>query len=423
MRTIQHVTTLRAALLLWGAACSLCAARSSEAQVLPNGLRTHWEQASTYDAVACAVAYPEPSESRMLGLAEIAASALDLAAGTPGGPRLEIARLGGDLTVSVRGGCLLVEASGPSGTGRALLRGVRIVLTPPSIDGLIAERGLTDRLRGLSSGELDPAGQALRALLGPAWFASPDEIGATCAILQPSSLERAMGDLLCGNRSAVAAVTADPADKAYLYEWFSSLPAGRPAPSLARRGPHGLTDVAATGAGGQSAVSLVTSGPPPSAWESAAWLVAAQLLGRGNLSWAFSELRTRLGLSYQVAAEWKVEDGGILWLECHCDPGQEEATLRAESALVERLVAPGPSPGELERARRAAALQWVRAESAPGRRARLRCLGMAWGSEATWLERLAAAVPGVSAEDIRRVGETYSRQCVRVRVESETDAR
>jgi hypothetical protein len=422
MRSNAHVTALQAALLMWGAACGLCAAQP-EVLTLPNGLRTCWEQALRYDAVACAIACPEPDEGRTLGLAEVAAAALDLAASTPGGPRPELARVGAGISVGVRGGCILVEASGPSGTGRDLLRGVRILLTPPSVDGLVAERGLTDRLRGLSSGEPDAAGQAIRALLGPAWFASPREIGATCADLQPASLERAMADLLCGSRGAVSAATLDPADRAYLHEWFSSVPAGRPAAPLVRGGRGGATDVRATTTSGQSAVSLVTAGPPPDRGEAAAWVVAAQLLGRGNLSWAFADLRTRLGLSYQVAAEWKVEEGGILWLECHCDPGQEDATRDAESALVRRLADPGPSADEMSRATRAAQLQWIRAESAPGRRARLRALGMAWGGEATWPERLAEALPGVAAEDIRRVGETYSRQCVRVRVESETDAR
>ncbi len=231
-----------------------------------------------------------------------------------------------------------------------------------------------------------------------------------------------LAEWLVGRRLAVAAATGTSRDQEWIVDQFGSLPAGQ-AVAAWERTPTAGAEVRTSSYAGQSALALVVGGPAPPAPGAAAWMVAAQLLGEGNLGWAFQELRTRLGLSYQAAGEWKIEDGGLLWLECHCDPGDEDAVDSALQSLVARLAAEGPSDEELERARRGCRTALARMESAPARRARLSALGMAWGYEAAWTARLGKAIPDVAAEDIRRVGETYSRHCVRVRVESETDAR
>lgn len=385
---------------------------------MPNGLHAWWDPAeASYDALACAVRVAPGRLPTQSGLLDVLSAALSSAAEM--GPSEAIARAGGALTVSAQGGLLLIEARGPRGSAAVLSEGVRAVLSPPPTARMLAQSRLGARLEALArtGGEADPRSQVYRSLLGPLWVPSAEEIARTCGSLSASSLDSLLSRALRGPNVCLAGAGGE-AGLDDIAARYGDLPEGGEvaAPRRVALEPGG-TFIGST-ASGQSSVGLAAPGPLPPEAEAAAWLVAAHLLGAGNLGWAFTEVRSRAGLSYEARAEWRVEEGGILWLECLCDPGDEDRVAALLDGLVRRMARDGAEDGDLDRARLSAATLERRGDSAPARRVRRAALGMAWGHDPRWPESVTDGIPLVSSEDIRRAGETFVQQGVRLRVES-----
>lgn len=83
-----------------------------------------------------------------------------------------------------------------------------------------------------------------------------------------------------------------------------------------------------------------------------ALLMGTYILGGGTASRLFRELRTRLGLVYEVHARLEfLSDGGLLFVQSSCAPSDSLQCQRAVERVIARFLKDGPEAQELERAR------------------------------------------------------------------------
>ncbi len=400
------------------AACAVCSA--SDSRTLTNGLSLSWEAGGPYEAVALTVACPEPRAPAALALPLVLEETLDAALRVGGGAAERAAALGGTLSVEYRGGTLTALALGPEGSASDLVELVASLAGgAPATRELLDRGGLDDALMRRIDAGLDPREELGRALFGAAWQPGPEDLDRAVASLSAERVDELRRAWFRGGRCFAAVVATAPTPTPEALAALEALPAGQsarvwaPAPRSPRPARLGWE-----GVGGQSAVSHAARGPAPESVEAAAWTVASYLLGRGNGGRLFRRLRAERGLCYAVSCRWLPEDGGMLWIEALCDPGDEDLLEEGLNEVLRELAETLPTEAEMERARGLAFTDWTALLRSPERMARVRALGMARGGAADWAERHLEALKGVDAQDIRRVGETMRAHGVRLRIES-----
>jgi len=311
-------------------------------------------------------------------------------------------------------------ASGPEGSASDLARLlVSWLRGSPTTRELLDHGPLETRLRVRCGAELEPREELCNTVYGAAWQPGPQDLDRTAAALSAGRLDQLRRAWFRGSRCSVAVVSASEEPAPAAVAALESLPAGAAtAPWAPRRRPVGGLRTEWTGAQALSSISHAARGPAPESPEGAAWVVGACLLGRGNGSTLFRRLRAERGLCYSVACRWLPEDGGLLWIEALCEPGDEDALEAALDEVLRETAQPGPGEAELERARGLAETDWTALLTSPSRRAWLRAQGMARGGAPDWVEVQRAALKEVSAQDIRRLGETLIADGVRLRIES-----
>ncbi|MGI6353172.1 MAG: insulinase family protein [Armatimonadota bacterium] len=408
---------LAAAAFLLGAAA--VATAQPEAHRLDNGLVAAWETLGAYDSVCIAFPCPRPPSERMVGASSVLTAALRAAAQHPGGAAERISRVGGSWSVAEAGGRIEVQAAGlPGSAGELIAALAELLLGGPSTRSLVQDGSLRRQLDGLN-GRTAIQGEAMRQLLGRPWWPDADEIRATARLLEPPDLDRLREEWLCASRCGVSVVSssADVVPKEALAP-LAAMPYGNPAMGLPRVfEPGDDSGTKRREDRGQSLVILAAAGPDPFSAAAVPWHVTAQYLGAGNASPLFKGLRAKAGLSYLVGSRWLWLEGGLLWTEAHCDPGDEARTTE----LLARVVAEAagePDGQRVEQSRRWAQTEWRRDMTSPEKRARLRAAGMAMGAGIEWPEAVAEAITKVDSQDIRLVLETLCSDGVWFQIES-----
>ena len=403
------------------AAALLCAAAGVCAQpslvTLENGLKVYTEAGGPYDAVVACFVCPQPAALDEIGRRAVVVAALNAAARQPDGPGHQVAQAGGLLTVEEAGDLIVVAAYGDQGSAPALVRALAdLVAARTSAASLVPEGALRTELERTASAGISPRGEAERRLLGAAWCAYPEEIKMAAQSLTPDQLDRIMAEWLSAANGAVSVGGEGPSDELLLP--LTAIPPGVREPSPMTRTAGRGEAVVREEQGGQSVVAVAAQGPLPMADEAPAWAVIARLLGAGNSSLLFLELRTIARLTYLTGCNWPVDESCLLWAEVQCDPGRERDVERRLLNLLEDLGRDGPAPADLDRARARTRLELRAVLSSPLRRARLRAAGMAWGDGPLWPEQLIEKIDGVAPEDIRRVALTIASGGLVLRIES-----
>lgn len=386
---------------------------------LENGLQAVWEVSGAYDAVAIEFLCPTPADPSLSGLRPILVATLSASAHRHGGPAEMVAAQGGAIQVTEDGGRIGLSAAGVAGSAPDLIAALTATVLQPPAGVLVGDGSLARRLDAMS-GPMSLQALAVRELLGPLWWPSPSEIRTSSLALDPTSLDALREQWLCARRAGVAIVTADPGltpDEALAP--LAQLPPGQPIAAI----PPRSTSRAGQGASreeqrGQSVVSLAVAGPEPFSAAAATWKVAAEYLGAGNRSPLFVALRSEAALSYSTGCRWLDLEGGILWAEAHCDPGDEALVRERMRQVIAREASHRIGPGDLARSRRWARVLWEKDLTAGAKRARLRAAAMASGAGLHWPETFGMAIESVRPQDIRLVLETLSSEGVWFVIES-----
>lgn len=380
------------------------------------------ERSGSSDAVVLSFVCTEPTRTVGVGVSALVAAATQVAADLPGGATDQVEGLGGSLSISQAGGLLTLSATGPEGSAGRLARSlVSLCAGSPTARDLNADGGLAREIEARTSRGPGIEGRAVRALLGRAWWPDAEDVLHLARTLSEAELDGWRATILCGRRCYAAVASADAQTAPLVRDALEAIPAGPAAAGgLVRGSQAGTGLITAPGEIGADRVGWVAAGPEPASPESAAWHVAAFVLGRGNDGWLFRRLRSEMGLCYWVGARWAVDYGGLLWIEARCPPEAAATVLEGIAGVVARLATSGPTPAEAERARRLASLDWTDGLMSPERRARLRAAGMAWRAGPTWVNEHASALLRVTAEDIRRAGQTCRERGVAVHAESQT---
>ena len=414
-RPSRAITRLIVAAALLSAAARVSAQPSVVA--LANGLDVAVEAGGPYDAVVACFVTPEPEALDEIGRRAVVVAALTAAAREPGGPADRVARVGGAIAVEEAGDLIVVTAYGDSGSAPTLARQTVDLLRHKSgAASLMGDGSLPAEIDRSVSAGLSLRGEAERRLLGAAWCADPAEIRLAAESLTPGLLDAIMDAWFSASGGAVSVVSAGAVAGVLgpLSELSQAAGAGKRLVRTAGRGDA----VVRTQPHGQSVVAVAVAGPLPIADDAPAWAVTARLLGAGNSSALFRELRTAAGLAYLTGCSWPIDESCLLWAEAECDPGRERDVLAGMEGILDELARTGPTREALDRAKARTRLQLLAALSSPLRRARLRAAGMAWGDGPLWPERLTEKIEGVAPEDIRRVAETIASGGLVLRIES-----
>lgn len=376
---------------------------------LENGLLAAWESGSSYDAVSMAFVCPSPESEALAGTQAVLTAVLRASASRPGGGGELAERCGGGLSIEAVGGRIELHAVGVRGTAPVLVAALgRVVSGGVSVRALVDDGSLPRELTAMAVA-LPMEAEAVRLLLGPAWWPNEEEIAVAARSLSPTDVERLRSEWLCANRCGVAVVcgSSEVSPQAALAP-LEALPIGtRVVDRLSRTSRREAGEGHRRGEDrGQSVVVLAVAGADPFSAAAPAWYVVSHYLGSGNGSPLFRRLRSEAGLSYSTGCRWLGAEGGLLWVEAHCSPGDERETKRLLLETVRDEIRSAVDGDRYRQVCRWAATAWRRDMMSPARRVRLRAAGMAVGAGIVWPETFADAIEMIRPQDIRSVLET-----------------
>ncbi|HLI47794.1 MAG TPA: pitrilysin family protein [Chthonomonas sp.] len=160
---------------------------------------------------------------------------------------------------------------------------------------------------------------------------------------------------------------------------------------------------------------VVTAAPRVDSPDYPAFLVLQALLGLGHASRLFVQLRDRLGIGYQVGADYLATTSGPFVLYAQWDASREQAgnPIKAEQMLhllqtqLQTLFTNPPSEAEMERARNMAIAHIELALERVSDRAFLLGWYAAMGLGADYLQHLPERIHAVTAKELLAVAKRY----------------
>jgi zinc protease len=176
------------------------------------------------------------------------------------------------------------------------------------------------------------------------------------------------------------------------------------------------SDLLRVPASGSAAYALVvTAAPRVDSPDYPAFLVLQALLGLGHASRLFMQLRDRLGIGYQVGADYSATTSGpfVLYAQWDASREREGNPIKAEQMLhllqtqLQALFTNPPSEEEMERARNMAIAHTELALERVSDRAFLLGWYAAMGLGADYLQRLPECIHSVTANELLAVAKRY----------------
>lgn len=187
---------------------------------------------------------------------------------------------------------------------------------------------------------------------------------------------------------------------------FADLPAGGPAPDCAPPAPSGPGFSYVSHSKSQTALRLGFRAPHEAHELEPATELLVRLLDDGMATRLYQKVCDERGLAYDVSATYEAfSDAGLLLLAAECAHARAPALLDTLLTVAQKLCDPGPTEGELRRAKRRFAWQMQGLLDAPLGLAEFLGLGELTGVARTPEQRI-EQLGQVSAAAVRRAART-----------------
>lgn len=294
---------------------------------------------------------------------------------------------------------------------------LRLALSQPRFDADRFEQRRAQAIARLNQADQRPATVAQRAMMATVFAGHPYATNAsgvreTLAGLTVQDVKQRAAALL--NRSDVVIVAVGDIDAAELARQldraFGALPTGSAAPLLPNWTPAGKPrTVAVERPAPQSSVLIALPGILRSDPDWHAALVMAHILGGGQQSRLFAEVREKRGLAYSVSAGLRVQQkAGLLVVSTGSANERVAESLRVIKAELVRLRA-GVGEQELADAKVYLSGSLALSLDSSGAIANLLHQLQVDHQPRDYLDRRAALIGAVTADDVRRVARRLLR--------------